>query len=257
MDAMTSNETIIGTRCFADQQAEWANGFGNSILNNNDTINQIMQNGEAATDFGQGSDEWKDEALGFASSTAITIGVTACIVGGPIGILIGIPLILGGLVGSWYAADMDEDMYSPSNQINFILNVVPSFIPFIGWESSVSSKLCVKTLTSKGVSKELFNIPKNYEGYVIQNIKGIGSDYMKGPLTGGSISSARYIKYGSPEGVARITFGWTKKEAAQNLFKYNYLPDRAAYIIERYGEDIDEDFGYRKYSNTSEYLATV
>ncbi|NYB52638.1 MAG: hypothetical protein HVN35_08790 [Methanobacteriaceae archaeon] len=251
------NDTISGTRCYGDQQTEWANGYGNAILNNKDSINRAIETGEdVATDYGQGSDEWQDEVLGFAGSTAISVGIAIALIGGPPGWIIGGLLIGAGLVSSWYAADMDEDMYSPSNQINFILNVGPSFIPFIGWESSIGGKLCVKTLTSKGVSKELFNIPKNYDGYVIQNIKSMGPDYTKGSLTGGSITSARYINHGSPEGVARITFGWTEKEAAKGITT-NYLLNREAYVIDRNSDDIDGAFGYRKYNSTSEYLATA
>jgi len=261
MDGMFLNEIISGTRCFGDQQTEWAHDYGNSLLDNKDAIKRAMETGEdVCTDYGQGSDEWKDEALGLAGSALISIGVAALpflIAAGPVGWIAAAGLIGAGLACSWFASDMDEDMWSPSNQINFALNVGPSFIPFVGWEGSVGGKLAVKTLTSKGVSRELFNIPKNYEGYVVQTVRSMGPDYAKGPLTGGSITSARYIKYGSPEGVVRIAFGWTPKEAALNAFKYTYLPDRAAYVIDRYSDDIDGAFGYKKYNSTEEYLATV
>ncbi|OEC88649.1 hypothetical protein A9507_03995 [Methanobacterium sp. A39] len=260
------NDTISGTRCYGDQQTEWANGYGNAILDNEDVINGVMETGEAATDFGQGSDEWKDEVLGFAGSTAISIAVSAApllIAAGPVGWAIGAGLIFTGLACSYFAADLDEEK-SPSNLIKFGLNVVPAFIPFFGLESnfgkiglktltsnSIGGKLIVKTATSKGTSKELFNIPKNYDGYVIQTIKDSGNN-----LGGGSITSARYVNYGSPEGVARLTFGWTEKENVRNAIT-DYGFDRAAYLVDRNSGDIDGAFGYKKYNSVSDYLATA
>lgn len=264
------NDTISGTRCYGDQQTEWANGYGNAILDNEDVINGVMETGEAATDFGQGSDEWKDEVLGFAGSTAISIAVSALpflIAVGPPGWIAAAALVGVGLACSWYAADMNEDWRSPSNQINFLLNVGPSFIPYFGWESSfgktglralkygtrgdiAGGKLIVKTATSKGTSKDLISIPKNYEGYVLQTIENNGDN-----LGGGSITSVQYISYGSPKGVTRLTYGWAGKENAMTLIG-EYGGNRAGYVIDRNSEWIDET-SYKSYNHISDYLATA
>jgi len=82
MDGMFLNEIISGTRCFGDQQTEWAHDYGNSLLDNKDTINRAIETGEdVTTDWGQ--DDMGDTVLGLSSSVAISVGVAILLCCGP------------------------------------------------------------------------------------------------------------------------------------------------------------------------------
>jgi hypothetical protein len=129
---------------------------------------------------------------------------------------------------------------------------------FLGWEGSIGGKLAVKTLTSKGTSKELFNIPNDYKGYVVQNIKRTSQDPIYGPLA--DFTSVRYFDYGSPEGVLRLAYGWTKEEIASSLKKDGMITLGTTIIgreVDINSEYVDSAFGYKKYNSTEEYLASV
>jgi len=154
MDGMSLNEIISGTRCFGDQQTEWAHDYGNSLLDNKDTINRAIETGEdVTTDWGQ--DDMGDTVLGLSSSVAISVGVAILLCCGPVGwvtLAAGAGLIALGVAGSYYAADLDEG-WTTSRWIDFGLNVGPSLIPFIGWEGGVAGRLGISYVTKQGLQR--------------------------------------------------------------------------------------------------------
>jgi hypothetical protein len=251
-DGMSLNEIISGTKCFGDQQTEWGHGFGNSLLDNKDAINEVMETGKGvATDFGQGSDEWQDEALGLAGSTAISIGVAVMLLGGPPGWFIGGALILAGVACSYFAADLDEG-WTTSRWINFGLSVGPALIPYVGWQGGVAGRLGISYVTKTGATKLVTTVTGKSESYVITNMPKWGG----GTFTGGYMSAVEYVKYGTTKRVIRTAFGDTREEAAKNALKDTVVPDRVSVVVNSYSPEIDY-YGSVVYDNISEYFATA
>jgi hypothetical protein len=253
MDGMSLNEIISGTRCFGDQQTEWAHDYGNSLLDNKDTINRAIETGEdVTTDWGQ--DDMGDTVLGLSSSVAISVGVAILLCCGPVGwvtLAAGAGLIALGVAGSYYAADLDEG-WTTSRWIDFGLNVGPSLIPFIGWEGGVAGRLGISYVTKTGATKMVTTVTGKSESYVITNMPKWGG----GTFTGGYMSTVEYVKYGTTKRVIRTAFGDTEEEAAKNALKYTALPSRGSVIVNNYSPEIDY-YGSVAYDNISDYLTTA
>lgn len=219
-----------------------------------------MLNNTNGTDTGgsgqnEENDDAQDEVLGIVESALISIGVAALpllIAAGPVGWIAAIGLIGGGLLASTYAADLDKDPYSLSNWFDFGLNVVPSLVPAGGVASSVVGKTIVTTMTRKGVTKRLFEIPAKYEGNLIR--MGVLDYTNKGSKELGILASSQYKK-GSPEGVLRAAFGWTKEDAVKKVIKDKTGEHVVGgIIIDPHREDIDY-VGHRTYSDIRDYFA--
>ncbi|MFA0832880.1 MAG: right-handed parallel beta-helix repeat-containing protein [Methanobacterium formicicum] len=243
------NDTISGTRCYGDQQTEWANDYGNAILDNEPAIKRAAETGEdLVTDWGQ--DDMGDTVLGLASSVAISVGVAMLVCSGPPGWL-ALAVIGLGVAGSYFASDLDEG-WTTSRWINFGLNVGPSLIPFIGAEGGVAGRLGISYVTKTGAKKMVTTISGNSESYVITNMPKWGG----GTFTGGYMSTVEYVKYGTTKRVIRTAFGDTEQEAAKNALKYTVLPSRVAVIVNNYSPEMDY-YGSVTYDNISDYFATV
>lgn len=250
-------EFTSGSYCYGDQQTELGYVFGQNLIDNRDMLNNT--NG-TCTGSGQNEeeDDAQDEVLGIVGSALISIGVAALpllIAAGPVGWIAAIGLIGGGLLASTFAADLDKDSSSLSNWADFGLNVVPSFIPAGGVAASVAGKTIVTTMTRKGVTKRLFEVPAKYEGNLIRMDV---LDYTnKGSKELGILASSQYIKKGSPEGVVRVAFGWTKEDAVKKVIKDETGEHvLGGIIIDPHREDIDYT-GHKAYNNINDYFKAI
>jgi hypothetical protein len=122
-------------------------------------------------------------------------------------------------------------------------------------DGGVAGKTIVKTVTSKGVTKTLFELPAKYEGTLIR--MGQLNYVNKGSSELGILATSQYIKKGSPEGVLRVGFGWTKKDAVKNVVQDEAIEHGVGgIIIDPYREDIDY-VGHRAYGDIRDYLIGV
>ncbi|OPX60916.1 MAG: hypothetical protein A4E25_00129 [Methanobacterium sp. PtaB.Bin024] len=249
---------VSGSYCYGDQQTELGHGFGQNLIDNRDMLNNTNGTGTGGSGQNEENDDAQDEVLGIVGSALISIGVAALpllIAAGPVGWIAAIGLIGGGLLASTFAADLDKDPTSLSNWANFGLNVVSSFIPAGGVAGSVAGKTIVKTVTSKGVTKTLFEIPAKYEGTLIR--MGQLNYASKGSSELGILATSQYIKKGSPEGVLRVGFGWTRKDAVKNVIRDETIEHGADWIIiDPHREDIDY-IGHKAYNNINDYFKAI
>ena len=119
-------------------------------------------------------------------------------------------------------------------------------------DGGVAGKTIVKTVTSKGVTKTLFEIPAKYEGTLIR--MGQLNYVNKGSSELGILATSQYIKKGSPEGVLRVAMGWTKEDAVKNVIKDETIEHGPDWIIiDPHREDID-NWGHKQYNNLQDYL---
>ena len=245
---------VSGSYCYGDQQTELGGDFGQNLIDNRDMLNNTNGTGTGGSGQNEENDDAQDEVLGLVGSALITIGVAALVVSGPPG-WVALGLIGGGLLASAYAADLDKDPSSLSNWADFGLNVIPSLVPAGGMAGSIAGKTIVKTVTSKGVTKTLFEIPAKYEGTLIR--MGQLNYVNKGSSELGILATSQYIKKGSPEGVLRVGFGWTRKDAVKNVIRDETIEHGADWIIiDPHREDIDY-IGHKAYNNINDYFKAI
>ena len=191
-----------------------------------------------------------DNALGFGSSALISLGAAVAICGGPVGWLIGGRMIVGGLIGSYYAAGLN-DGWSNDKWIKFGLNVGPALVPFVGAEGGVAGELGVSYLTSTGLKETVASISAGSEENIITQT-AVGDGVV---LPGGYITSVQYVKYGTTQKVLRTAYGATSKAAAVNLLT-GYEYDRASTLVDYYDANT-ENYMTKNYSNPKEYINSL
>ena len=191
-----------------------------------------------------------DNALGFGSSALISLGAAVAICGGPVGWLIGGRMIVGGLIGSYYAAGLN-DGWSNDKWIKFGLNVGPALVPFVGAEGGVAGELGVSYLTSTGLKETVATVSADSEENIITQT-AVGDGVV---LPGGYVTSVQYVKYGTAQSVVRTAYGATKKEATVNLligFEY----DKASTLVDEYDE-LKQKYTTTSYNNTNDYINSL
>ncbi len=67
------NDTISGTRCYGDQQTEWATDLGESMLGYGQIIQDVL-NGIGTIDFSELTNNTKNGLIGLLNSAMISLG---------------------------------------------------------------------------------------------------------------------------------------------------------------------------------------
>ena len=186
-----------------------------------------------------------DNALGFGSSALISLGAAVAICGGPVGWLIGGGMILGGLIGSYYASGLNNG-WSTDNWVKFGLNVGPALVPFVGEEGGVAGNLAIDYFTSSGIEETAATISADSEENIITQMS---------TNLPGTIDSVQYVKYGTTQKVLRTAYGATDKEAAVNLLT-GYEYDRASTLVDDYDES-NGKYTTTNYDNTNDYIISL
>ena len=198
---------FCGAYCYSDQQTDWACDFGQQCISNSAYLKDWVRNVtnwaedgiHLALDHIPILDDIDDDLLGIAGSISMSVGF-ACLPIFPVGTAVGLGLIAGGFVATYYADNLNRG-WSYQKGINLLADVGLSAIP-LGKETKIG-----KIVISKGVNTVSERTITKSSNKIIRALWEKGGTETLYKAHGGATRT--YVKYGTLESGLKTAYGDT------------------------------------------------
>ncbi|MDO5815824.1 MAG: hypothetical protein Q4Q18_09305, partial [Methanobrevibacter sp.] len=208
-----------GAYCYSNQQTDWACDFGQKCVAYSDYLKDWVRNvtswAEDGVHFALDNvpflDDIDNNLLGIAGSISMSVGF-ACLPAFPIGTMVGVGLIAGGFVATYYADDLNRG-WSYQKGLNLAADVGLSATP-LGVETKIGRVVVSKGLTA--VSERTITTGSNK---IFRSLLEKGGSEILYSANGGAVRT--YVKYGTLESSFRTAYGDTFLEGYVNFMFWN------------------------------------